>query len=30
VIRHADSLVGIIDAEALIAACQTAALQEIA
>ncbi|MEP6999084.1 MAG: chemotaxis protein CheW, partial [bacterium] len=30
VIRHGDSLVGIIDAEALIAACQTAALQEIA
>ena len=30
VIRHADALVGIVDADALIAACQTAALLEIA
>jgi purine-binding chemotaxis protein CheW len=29
VIRHADALVGIVDADALIAACQTAALLEI-
>ncbi len=30
VIRHAEALVGIVDADALIAACQTAALQETA
>jgi purine-binding chemotaxis protein CheW len=30
VIRHADALVGIVDADALIAACQTAALLETA
>ena len=30
VIRHADALVGLVDADALIAACQTAALLEIA
>jgi len=29
VIRHANALVGIVDADALIAACQTAALLEI-
>ena len=30
VMRHADALIGIVDADALIAACQTAALLEIA
>ena len=30
VIRHADALIGIVDADAIIAACQTAALLEIA